>query len=318
MVRVFLFDLLFGKLKIGEYSLVREKKNEMQPKIPYFDENAQFLIDGEKTDSDIRDIDWNQVCREIRSRKTYPSSNAEYWDKRAPSFARNASKSDYISKFFKLVELKRNWTVLDVGCAAGTLAIPMAAKVKLITGMDISRRMLELLQERAEQSGIENIRTVCGRWEDDWESLGIAEHDVAIASRSLITLDFRSALEKLNKAARKRVYISTIVGDGPLDRRIFATLGRVLNAGPDYIYIYNLLYRMGINASVDFITYQERNSYESPEEAFNMLKSRFDNISIQEENKLRKYLDEYLVFSGARWEMSYRRDIKWAVIWWKK
>jgi hypothetical protein len=141
---------------------------------------------------------------------------------------------------------------------------------------------------------------------------------VAIASRSLITLDFRGALEKLNKAARKRVYISTIVGDGPLDRRVFDTLGRELNAGPDYIYIYNLLYRMGINASVDFITYKERNSYESPEEAFNILKSRFNNMSIREENKLRAYLDEYLVFSGGKWVMSYRRDIKWAVIWWRK
>ncbi len=188
----------------------------------------------------------------------------------------------------------------------------------MITGMDISRNMLTLLQQRVKQSGITNIRTVCGRWEDDWDSLGIVEHDVAIASRSLITLDFRSALEKLNKVARKRVYISTIVGDGPLDRRIFNALGRELNAGPDYINIYNLLYRMGINASVDFITYRERNSYESLEDAFNILKCRFENMSLHEENILRTYLDEHLVFNGDKWEMSYRRDIKWAVIWWEK
>lgn len=305
-------------LNIGVGWLLREMEKEMKSKIVHIDEYTRFLMEDEKTDSDIGNIDWNEICREIRNKRTYPGSKAEYWDKRAPSFARNASKSDYITKFLKLVELKRDWTVLDVGCAAGTLAIPMADKVKMITGMDISKKMLELLQERATESGIDNIRTVCGRWEDNWESLGIAQHDVAIASRSLITLDFRGALEKLNNAALRRVYISTIVGDGPLDRRVFDTLGRELNAGPDYIYIYNLLYRMGINASVDFITYKERNSYESPEEAFNILKSRFDNMSIHEEDKLRAYLDEYLVFSGGKWEMSYRRDIKWAVIWWRK
>jgi SAM-dependent methyltransferase len=307
-----------GKMNIGDNTNDREMENGMRSKVIHFDESGQFAMDSGKTENDIRDIDWNEVCREIRNKKTYPSGNAEYWDKRAPSFARNASKSDYISKFFNLVELKREWSVLDVGCAAGTLAIPLASKVKMITGMDISKKMLALLQERAAQAGINNIKTVCGRWEDNWERLGIVEHDVAIASRSLITLDFRSALEKLNKAARKRVYISTIVGDGPLDRRIFDALGRELNAGPDYIYIYNLLYHMGINASVDFITYRERNSYESPDEAFNILKCRFENMSLHEENILRTYLDEHLVLKGETWEMSYRREIKWAVIWWRK
>ncbi len=96
----------------------------MRSKIEKFDEYVEFSRNGGKPDKGVTEIDWNEVCREIRSRKTYPTSNAEYWDKRAPSFARNSSKSDYISKFLKLVELKRDWTVLDVGCAAGTLAIP--------------------------------------------------------------------------------------------------------------------------------------------------------------------------------------------------
>jgi SAM-dependent methyltransferase len=290
----------------------------MSSKVIHFNETIQ--TDGNKGINirDIRDIDWNAVCREIRNKKSFPTSNADFWDKRAPSFARNASKSDYINKLFKFIEVKLNWTVLDVGCAAGTLAIPLAGKVKAITGMDISSAMLEMLEERAVQSGIKNIRTLCGRWEDDWDSIGVGEHDVAIASRSLITLDFRSALEKLNKAARRRVYISTIVGDGPLDRRIFDALGRELNAGPDYIYIYNLLYGMGINASVDFISYEERNSYESPEEAFRILKCRFENMSFHEENILREYLDKHLICRGDKWQMSYLREIKWALIWWKK
>jgi SAM-dependent methyltransferase len=267
---------------------------------------------------DIRKIDWNRICRESRRQKSYPSGNTSYWDKRAPSFARNASKSDYVGKLLGFMELKPHWTLLDVGCAAGTLAIPLAELVKNVTAMDISCKMLDLLRERCTKLGISNIQTVQGAWEDDWNTLGIGEHDVAIASRSLITDDFESALSKLDKAARKRVYVSTIVGDGPHDRRIFRALGRDLNPGPDYIYFQNLLYRMGVRANVNFITYLEQNSYDTPQEAFNLIGSKIEGISPAEEETLLDYLKQYLVCDHGKWVMSYPRKISWAILWWEK
>jgi SAM-dependent methyltransferase len=265
---------------------------------------------------DIREIDWNRICWEARKQKSSPSGTSAYWDKRAPAFARNSSKSDYSVKFLRLLEVKPHWTLLDVGCAAGTLAIPLADRVKQITAMDISGSMLALLRERCRKLDISTIQTVQGAWEDDWNALGIGEHDVTLASRSLITEDFEGALSKLNKAARKRVYVSTIVGDGPHDRRIYRALGRDLNPGPDYIYLCNLLYRMGIRANVNFISYQERNSYESPEDAFTILSSKMEVIAPEEADKLLAFLQENLVCSGGKWLMSYPRKICWAVIWW--
>ncbi len=268
--------------------------------------------------TNIGDIDWNRICAEARRERSYPSGSAAYWDKRAPSFARNASKSDYVGKFLRFVEIKPHWTVLDVGCAAGTIAIPLAERAKSITAMDISANMLTLLRERCAVLGITNIRTVNAGWEDDWGVMGIGEHDVAVASRSLITADFRDAIAKLDKAARKRVYLSTIVGDGPLDRRIFEALGRELNPGPDFICLYNLLYQMGITANINFIVYQERNSYESPEDAFRVIKCRFEDMSAREEETLRSYIKDHLVCHDGHWMMSYRRKIRWAVFWWDK
>jgi SAM-dependent methyltransferase len=267
---------------------------------------------------DIREIDWNRICWETRKQKSSPSATTEYWDKRAPAFARNSSKSDYSVKFLRMLEVKPHWTLLDVGCAAGTLAIPLAERVKQITAMDISGKMLALLRERCAKLNISSIQTVQGAWEDDWNALGIGEHDVALASRSLITEDFESALAKLNKAARKRVYVSTIVGDGPHDRRIYRALGRKLNPGPDYIYLCNLLYRMGIRANVNFITYQERNSYDSPEDAFTILSSKMEITAPEEADILQAFLKEHLVCNEGKWIMSYPRKICWAVIWWDK
>jgi SAM-dependent methyltransferase len=267
---------------------------------------------------DIREIDWNRICWETRKQKSSPTGNSDYWDKRAPAFARNSSKSDYSTKFLRLLEIKPHWTLLDVGCAAGTLSIPLAERVKQITAMDISGTMLALLRERCTNLRISNIETVRGAWEDDWNALGIGEHDVALASRSLITEDFESALTKLDKVARKRVYVSTIVGDGPHDRRIYRALGRNLNPGPDYIYLYNLLYRMGIRANVNFITYQERNSYESPDDAYTHLSSKMEVTTPEEAGILRVFLKEHLVCNEGKWMMSYPRKICWAVIWWDK
>lgn len=267
---------------------------------------------------DIREIDWNRICWEKRKQKASPTSTTTYWDKRAPAFARNSSKSDYAGKFLRFLEFKSHWTLLDVGCAAGTLAIPLAERVKKITAMDISATMLELLQKRCAEMEIGNIQTIQGAWEDDWDALGIGEHDVAVASRSLITEDFESALAKLNKAARKRVYVTTIVGDGPHDRRVYRALGRDLNPGPDYIYVCNLLYRMGIRANVNFISHEERSSYESIDDAFAILSSKMEVVTPEEAHTLRSFLEEHLVFHENRWAMSYKRKISWAVLWWDK
>ena len=180
----------------------------------------------------------------------------------------SSAKTGYAEAFLKIVNPKKTWTIFDMACGAGTLAIPFAKHVKAITAVDFSDKMLDILREQCDKSKISNIRTINRSWEDDWGRAGIGLHDVAIASRSLVVDDLRSAIIKLDSFARKRVYISTIVGDGPHDRRIFDAVGRELNTGPDYIYNYNLLYQMGICANVDFITDKNREQLQQSSSCF--------------------------------------------------
>ena len=267
---------------------------------------------------DIQTIDWNEVWKARKRRRSYSVRNAESWNKRAPSFAEHTAKSGYAEAFLKIVNPKKSWTVFDMACGAGTLAIPFAKHVKAITAVDFSERMLEILQARCEKLNISTIRTINRSWEDDWKKAGIGVHDVAIASRSLVVDDLRSAIMKLDSFARKRVYISTIVGDGPHDRRIYEAVDRDLNVGLDYIYYYNLLYQMGIHARIDFITEKNRANYRNPHDAFLSQKWMFDNMTPVEERKLKNYLDSRLVFREGRWTLDYERTIEWAVIWWNK
>ncbi len=268
---------------------------------------------------DISDIDWNEV---IQSKKeTHPKtvhSGQEFWNKRAPSFAEHAGKTFYPESFMKIMNPDPSWTVLDMGCGGGTIAIPMADRVSHITAVDFSEKMLEILNTEAGRRGIKNISTIHASWEDNWSDSGIGIYDVAIASRSLAVDDINTALSKLNNAAGKRVIISTVVGDGPFDRKMLEAAGRERSAGVDYIYFYNLLYQMGIFANINLITEERNNTFGSIEEALESVRWMFQEMTADEEVKLTKYLEDHLVERDGRLVLDYKKKSTWAVIWWDK
>jgi len=264
-------------------------------------------------------IDWNQAWKNARTDKARRSKDSAYWDKRAPSFARHTKESDYAADFMRVLSPSPLWSVLDVGCAAGTLAIPLARVVRSITALDISDPMLNILREHCREEGISNITPLKLSWEEDWEAAGIGMHNVAIASRSLVVDDLKDALEKLNSHAREKVIVSSLVADGPFDRRIFEALGRELDRGPDYIYVYNLLNQMGIFADVTFVLNGSGGKvFGDIEDAVNGHRWMVDKMTNEEEERLRNYLAKHLIKSGDGWTLSYRNTVRWAVIWWSR
>ena len=266
----------------------------------------------------VREVDWNHVWQVHRARQSARKRDARFWDGRAPSFAKAASETAYADQLLAIMKPETHWTALDMGCGSGTLAVPLAGLVSSITAVDFSARMLAVLGDRCREEGIRNIAAIHGRWEDDWEKLGIGPHDVAIASRSMVGDDLRASILKLDAVARRRVYIVTIVGDGPFDRRAFDAIGRPLTVGPDYIYNYNLLYQMGMLANVAFIEERRNRTFRNHEEAFASMQWIFDDLTRQEEEKLREYIETHLVYRFGFWTFSHDHVVRWAVIWWEK
>lgn len=262
--------------------------------------------------------DWNRAWREMRTNKPSPACHAKFWDGRSRSFAKHVARTGYAELFLKIMQPQPQWTVLDMGCGAGTLALPMAEKVQSITAVDFSEKMLSIVREECAAKSINNIRTIHARWEDDWEQAGIGQYDVAIASRSLVVDDLQGTIAKLNAAAHRRVFIVTIVGDGPHDRRAYQALGRELQVGPDYIYNYNVLYQMGIYAKVDFIKQRIQDTYGEREEAMDSVRWMFPEITRDEEEKLESYMAEHLACRDGLWMLDYAKTVRWAVLWWEK
>ncbi len=262
--------------------------------------------------------DWNEVWKQLHSRPRDEMHDPEFWNKRAPSFARHASGSDYIYQFIVIMDPAPDWSVLDIGCAAGTLAVPLSPLVNSITAVDPSTAMLSLLAERCREQSITNIRSVQGRWEDDWDAFGIGMHDVVMASRSLITDDLQGAIRKLDSRARKCVYLSALVDDGPYDRRIVEAAGRSFSPRADYIVVYNLLRQMGYYANVAFTVTREEKTYQDIEDAVNSLKWMIHNITAEEEKRLGRFLEKYLVCGDGGLKLPQPKVVRWAVMWWDK
>lgn len=262
--------------------------------------------------------DWNEAWREMRTSRPSPARHSKFWDGRSQSFAKHVARTGYAELFLKIMEPQPEWTVLDMGCGAGTLALPLAERVRSITAVDFSEKMLSIVREECAARSINNIRTIHARWEDDWALAGIGLHDVAIASRSLVVDDLQGTITKLNAAARRRVYIVTIVGDGPHDRQAYQALGRDLQVGPDYIYNYNILYQMGIYAKVDFIGQQIQEAYGDREAAMDSVRWMFQDMTREEEGRFEQYMAEHLICRDGWWMLDYARTIRWAVLWWEK
>jgi SAM-dependent methyltransferase len=272
-----------------------------------------------KTPQTYEDIDWTTLRANAMNRKGWKSKGPKEWDSKAPAFSRRNKDSLYTSLFLSQLPLKSSYTVLDIGSGPGTLAIPIAEKVKKITAVDFSRGMLDTLQEIAAQEQLNNITTIQCAWEDDWYSRGIEPHDIAIASRSMGVRDLAAALKKINSYGEKFIFISDRIGQTPFEESAFTALDRPFQPGPDYIYTLNTLYTLGIYPNVTVLQLETDTAYENIDEAVKSYSWMFKDITREETNLLEKYISERIVErQGDR--ITVRRDHphRWALIWWGK
>jgi SAM-dependent methyltransferase len=235
-----------------------------------------------------------------------------------PSFVRHAEDPGYAEQILALVDPPPSFSVLDVGCGPGTLAVPFARRVARVTALDFSPAMLALLGERCRAEGIANVTPVLGSWQDDWDALGIGAHDLALASRSLAVEDLGGALAKLDARARRLACLCTAVGDGPRDRRVFEAVGRPFQPPPDYLVVYGRLHEMGICADVALLDREEWRVFASPEAAAASMAGTVWGLSADEEAGLLAWLRRSLTPCPGGLRLPEPRIVRWAVIWWRK
>lgn len=260
----------------------------------------------------LETIDFNQLYKEQKEATTFKAKDKTSWDKKAPSMNKRVHASVYNDAFLKQVNTQDCESLLDVGCGVGNLSLRLAPNLKHVYSLDYSSGMLEVLTQNAKEQNHDNIQTIQASWYDDWKDIPNA--DIVIASRSMEVKDMKEALSKLNEKANKRVYVSYKMGGSFLSDEILNAMQREVIKKPDYIYLVNILYQMGINASVNFVPSEGRNTVYTSKEAFiQSVKWSIGDISSKEEERLSRYFEENLHNKDEQNEYVY-----WAVISWEK
>lgn len=203
------------------------------------------------THPSINDIDFGELYRQHMAAVGRPKS-AAVWDARAEGMTLPPPDTGYIAEFVRRMDLSGCDSLLDVGCGLGHIALAVAHRLKTVVGLDHSPRMLERFAHHAQERGLSGASTVLRSWYEDWDDVPVC--DIAVASRSTAVMDMADALRKLNAKARKRVYLTSLVGGVFGDAAQLAANGQAVPPPlPDHIYIVNILHAMGIQAHVDFI-----------------------------------------------------------------
>lgn len=269
------------------------------------------------TPSTYGDIDWHLLWRTARAAKAWKTSAPRDWSERAETYSRRVLSSPFVDHVLAMLDIDPQNTVLDVGCGPGTLTLPLARRAASVTAIDYAAGMLDRLREAAEQQRLTNIRTVLCAWEDDWQQASITVHDVAIASRSLNIDDLAAGIAKLDKYARKRVYLVERITPTPFDPTAFAAVGRPFDSGPDYIYTLNILYTMGIHPEIRQITIAPEDAFPDLECALERYRWMIKNITDEEEQRLRAFLSSRIVSkTGDRVRIGGLAPQRWALISW--
>ena len=279
---------------------------------------------------DFNAIDWNSMWQEASGGGTNydQKSQKDVWNQRAESYGKRISrvmdgresldKDDYISKMLSHIQVKPEWSVLDIGCGPGTLAIPLAKKVKSITALDISSEMLRILKTNAGKSGLNNISYIESSWQDAFAGKKLGEYDVVVASRSLISGDMKGAVANVNYIARQAAYITFPIVHLPLDFEVYKTIGRNGNKHAPYIYVYNLLYQMGIMANVNILRSKVKVQFPNIEETIKDLQWRTAPFTPTEKEKVQEFLEKKFTRQKDSTNFIHEGYSVWALIWWRK
>lgn len=271
----------------------------------------------------MEEIDWDEMWRKSLEESSWGqrAGKPEYWDARVDQFEGVIKQSNREAMIMSRLEIEPDCTVLDIGAGPGTVAIPLAKIVKGVTAVEPSEGMLARLKENASKEHLANVTYINKKWEDVGigEDMEEREHDIVIASYSLVMKDIKTTLLKMNDAAKRSVYIFAGAGRKKAGSSFWATFHKG-KPSPDYIFLYNILYQLGIYANVEIMNsnydMQFRDLDAAVQHYIQHFKGWMDISSGDNEEKLRAYLSDNLVEEDGM--LALKQKLKTAMIWWRK
>lgn len=268
--------------------------------------------------NDLDSIDWAEVWHRQMERAAFRGSGVDFWNHWARTFPYKNGDSPYVEEVLKRLHLRAGWSVLDVGAGMGALAIPLAKRGHPVTALDQSPDILEVLARNADRENINSIQIINRGWAKARVGVDFPVHDAVLVSRSLPSgSDVAGSLRLIDRAARHACFITwRAAAYNELEAGICGLLGIDYAALPDYIVLYNLLYSLGIYASVDIFRIDGRWQFRSLDEAFTQLVRSRNIRDSGVKEKIMDFLAGKLSFEDGYYYQE-KKSI-WALISWRK
>lgn len=226
---------------------------------------------------------------------------------------------DYPEKLINRMDLDKNDTVLDLGSGDGSVTLKIANKVKKVTAVDKYKNMLDLLKEKADNAGVDNIEYV----EIDSKDVSlenIGKHDIVLASRSLATIEnIKERFIEFNRIANKSVYFSLIGSQPDLHlKKASQLLHREYKQPLSSVYAFNLLYQIGFYGNFINLECNTQHQYEDIDDAYSRLDWKLHGIKDHEKELVINFLKENLIRNKEGNLVNKYSKPDWVLIWWNK
>jgi ubiquinone/menaquinone biosynthesis C-methylase UbiE len=165
------------------------------------------------------------------------NQSAKFWDKIAERYAKRpiADEAVYQKKLQVTREhFRPGMEVLEFGCGTGSTAIAHAPYVKHIQAIDISSKMIEIAQSKADAKKIENVTFKCSTIEE----LSVREHTLdAVLGLSILHLlenkeEVIARVHRMLKPGGIFVTSTACIGDTMKFFKAIVPIGRFLRLIP--------------------------------------------------------------------------------------
>lgn len=202
------------------------------------------------------------------------------------------------------LHLRPESRVLDIGAGPGTLAIPLSGKVSLVTAVEPSPGMMQVLQENLSDRRINNVCRIQKRWEDVDPAVELdSPYDAVVAAFSLDMPDIREAVQKMIRVCSGSVYLywfSGVPSWTAYYRDIWPSLhGMPYQPSPKFDMLIRALKQMGVHPQVEFIPTHFPIRFPSLDDALEELSPEFAVRTEPQREILVRFLNRILVPEGG-------------------
>ena len=276
-------------------------------------------------------IDWLEAwrCGQRRHRSSRSYDDGRHLWSRDENARRydTSSRDEYAPRVEETIAglpLRPDARVLDIGAGPGTLALPIAPRVREVVAVEPAEGMSGVLEEHLARDGIENVRTVRKRWEDvdparDLDGL----FDLVIASFSITMDEIGEALLKMDAVAAPGGTVALYWFLDPSFYEVHSAAlwpalhGAPYSAGPKADMLFLVLVQLGFLPRVDVLTFERTYRFADLDEALGHFAQRFSAESDEQRSQLRAYLKTLAAARDGE-GIVISHPSRYAKVWWKK